>query len=111
MTKSEKEEKVRGAGKVAFWAHKDSIERMLEAKHTVMAAYRAHKKEVDIEYQQFRRYVNELIRSKDENQGKKPGSTSVEPRNKKAVIRTRVPGQPAFVSSDTPRENLIKPKE
>lgn len=69
MTKSEKEEKARGAGKVAFWAHKDSIERMLEAKHTVMATFRAHKKEVNIEYAQFRRYVNELIRkTQDENQ-------------------------------------------
>lgn len=76
MTKSEKDERARGAGKVAFWAHKESIERMLEAKHTVMATFRAHKKQVDIEYAQFRRYVNELIRRKP----KEKSSAEPEPK-------------------------------
>jgi len=62
--KKAKKDVLRGAGKVAFWARKESIEKMLEAKHTLMATFLAHQKEVDIGYGQFRRYVNEFIRSK-----------------------------------------------
>lgn len=91
MTKTEKDE-ARGAGRVAFWAHRESIKKMLEDKHTVMATYRAHKKEVNIGHAQFRRYVNEFIRNKpdetkhpEEGNAKKPA-----PRKPAAAFKRNI---------------------
>lgn len=111
MTKEE-ERVARGAGKVAFWAHKESIKKMLDDKYTLTATYLAHKKDVNIKYQQFRRYVKEFIRSQPDGDS---GSAREEGKDikKAVVVRTREPGQPAFVSSDTPRDkdSLVKRKE
>ena len=110
MNKSRKDVP-RGAGRVAFWARKESIEKMLEAKHTLMATFLAHKKELNIEYGQFRRYVNKYI--KDKQNGDTDRATETEKgvtRKATTPVRTRTPDQPAFVSSPTPRDNLIHPK-
>lgn len=108
MTKEEERRK-RGDGKVAFWKHKESIKKMLDDKYTLTATYLAHKKDVNIKYQQFRRYVNEFIRSEPDGSS----GRAREEVKKAAVVRTREPGQPAFVSSDTPRDkdSLVKRKE
>lgn len=96
----------RGAGRVAFLAREKEIKEMIEAGHPTKNVYRKYGDKLNISYGQFARYVNKFIRRKpDENQGKKPAAPATKP------IRTREPGQPAFVSSDTPRDNLIKPKE
>jgi len=100
MTKEENRGK-RGAGKVAFWAHKESIKKMLDDKYTLTATHLAHKKDVNIKYQQFRRYVNELIRSKADGNTRIPTEKDTK---EKRPIKPREPGQPAFVSSDTPRD-------
>lgn len=80
----------RGAGKVAFWAHKESIGKMLEAKHTLMATFLAHKKEVNIEYAQFRRYVNEFIR-KPQNEDQSTPKVETKPKKEKGVKSQKEP--------------------
>ncbi|MEO9231650.1 MAG: hypothetical protein ABI216_22230 [Devosia sp.] len=57
-----KEYTPRGHGKVAFWAQKESIKKMLDEKHTVKATYLKHKDLVPIKIEQFRRYVKIFIR-------------------------------------------------
>lgn len=63
MTKTEKRG-VRGSGKVAFWARKESIKKMLDDKYSLMAIFLAHEKDIGISYGQFRIYVNEYIKEK-----------------------------------------------
>jgi hypothetical protein len=115
MTKTEKRG-VRGAGKVAFWARKESIGKMLEDKYSLIATFLAHEKELGIGYGQFRRYVDKFIKGKENDnkdrksvRGTDTGRDSQ--RTGSTPIRTRTPGQPAFVSSDTPRDDLVKPKK
>ena len=98
MTKTEKGGK-RGAGKVAFWARRESIKQMLDDKYTMTATFLAHKKELNIEYQQFRRYVKEYLSEPQEGkkkqaivkpEAKQKGKTTTEilnsPVNKEDII-------------------------
>lgn len=73
--------RIRGAGKVAFWARKESIEKMLEAKHTMKATFLAHEKDVGISYGQFRLYVNEFIKEKPTKK-KQPSELKIEEKIK-----------------------------
>lgn len=89
MTKKDERGK-RGAGKVAFWAHKESIKKMLDDKYTLTATYLEHKKDVDIKYQQFRRYVNEFIRGKPEEKPQaKPEPKTEKELSTSEYLRTR----------------------
>lgn len=95
-----------GTGKIAFLAREAAIREKIEAGYTVAMLHDEYKNEIEIEYGQFLNYVNRYIRSKpDESKGAKPATPVAR------AVRTREPGQPAFVSSDTPRDNLVKPKE
>lgn len=93
MTKEENRGK-RGEGKVAFWAHKASIKKMLDDKYTVTATHLAHKKDVNIKYQQFRRYVNELIRS-DSTKEKTPERNEA----KKEDVAAKIKSDPNYVAN------------
>ena len=98
---------MRGAGRVGFLARQEEIKKMYEAGHPLLSIYQQYEKDMSISYSQFVKYVHKFIRSKPNgNEGKK----SI-PAPETTPVRTRAPGQPAFVSSDTPRDNLIKPKK
>jgi hypothetical protein len=102
---------IRGAGRVGFLARQEGIKTMLEAGHPLLAIYQQYEKDMSISYSQFVKYVNKFIRSKPS--GNNDRATEKGKDTKKATpIRTRVE-QPAFVSSDTPRDrdSLVKRKE
>ena len=90
-----------GAGRVAFLARKDAIKERIDAGRTVMSVYREYQKQVGISYSQFDRYVNKFIRSKEDGSTRNP---TEEGTKEKRPTRAREPGQPAFVSADTPRD-------
>lgn len=107
--KSSKEKRL-GAGRVAFLARIEIFKEKILAGHTIASVFEEHEKELGIGYKQFVNYVNRYIRSKpDANSGR----AREEGIKKTVVVRTREPGQPAFVSSDTPRDkdSLVKRKE
>jgi hypothetical protein len=89
MTKTEKRG-VRGSGKVAFWARKESIKKMLDDKYSLMATFLAHEKDVGISYGQFRIYVNEYIKGEVKNE--------IKPEQTKGTIR-----KPIEPNDDRPR--------
>lgn len=102
MTEEEKAD-YRGAGLVAFWARKEEIKEMIDAKHTKRNVYRRYGAAMNISYEQFARYVNKYI--KDIQHGDNDRAADKGKDIKKATpIRARTPDQPAFVSSDTPRD-------
>lgn len=102
----------RGAGRVAFLARQKEIKEMVDAGHPLRNVYRKYGDKLNISYGQFARYVNKFIRSKPH--GNTDRATGETEKGVKAATpaRTRVPGQPAFVSSDTPRDkdSLLKGK-
>lgn len=53
---------VRGAGRVAFLARRDDIQKLLDAGHTLRAIYKMHGAGLNISYSQFARYVSRYIR-------------------------------------------------
>ena len=94
-----------GSGRVAFLARKEEIKTKIEAGYTMVSVYEEYEKQLGISYGQFVNYINKFIRSKpDESQGTKPAAPVTKP------IRARTPDQPAFISSPTPRDDLIHPK-
>jgi hypothetical protein len=102
------EKKRLGTGKIAFLARVDAIREKINAGHTVAMLHDEYKKEIGINYGQFLNYVNRYIRRKPD------GNSNATEKGKdiKATtpVRVRTPDQPAFVSSPTPRDNLIHPK-
>ncbi len=94
---------VRGAGRVAFLARQEGIKKMTEEGHPLLSIYQKYEGDLNISYSQFVRYVGRYIKGEVKNEPK--------PKQAKASpIRTRTPDQPAFVSSATPRDDLIHPK-
>lgn len=105
MTKTIKHA-VRGAGRVGFLARQEGIKKMVEAGHPLLTVYQEYEKDLSISYSQFVKYIHKYIRRKsDGNEGKK-----ITPAKETTPIRTRTSDQPAFVSSPTPRDDLIHPK-
>lgn len=106
------EKKRIGTGRVAFLARVDAIREKIKAGHTVAMLHDEYKKEIGIEYGQFLNYVNRYIRRKQDG-GSDRAAEKGKDIKKTSPIRAREPGQPAFVSSDTPRDrdSLIKRKE
>ncbi len=105
MTETEKRG-IRGSGRVAFWARRESIKKMLDDKYSLMATFLAHEKEVGISYGQFRLYVHKYIRSNNDNStgnNRETDRRRDSASKKKPQVRTRSPDEPAFVSSDEPR--------
>ena len=90
-----------GTGRVAFLARKDEIKARIEAGYTMVAVYEEHQKELGISYGQFVNYVNKYI--KDKQHGN-VGSATEKGKDAKEKRPIREPGQPAFISSDTPRD-------
>ena len=103
-----------GAGRVAFLARKEAIKTEIETGRTVKSVYREHQAQLGIGYVQFLKYVNQFIKGKNENSKQKSVHATDEARERPSAehkpIRTRAPGEPAFVSSVTPRDDLIHPK-
>lgn len=93
----------KGAGRVAFLAHLDGIKKMIEAGHPLVSVFEEYESKLSIKSGQFGKYVRKYIKGEVRNEPK--------PKQAKAApIRTRAPDQPAFVSSPTPRDDLIHPK-
>lgn len=101
-----------GAGRVAFLARIEIFKEKIIAGHTIASVFEEHEKELGgIGYKQFVNYVNKFIRSK--SSGDNDRAAAEKDSKEKRPIRTREPGQAAFISSDTPRDraSLVKRKE
>lgn len=102
---------VRGSGRVSFLARLDAIKKMIEEGHPLLSIYQEYEKDFGFSYSQFVKYVHKFIRSKQN------ASTELTIRETEKVTnkepkhaRTRTPDEPAFISSPTPRDDLIHPK-
>ncbi|HEU4854381.1 MAG TPA: TraK family protein [Nitrosospira sp.] len=71
--------KFRGAGRVAFLARKEGIQKMIEEGYPNLVIYEKYGDELKISYSQFARYIRKFFVSKE----KKPDSPAKE---KKKVI-------------------------
>jgi hypothetical protein len=104
------EKKRLGTGRVAFLARADAIREKIKAGHTVAMLHDEYKNEMGINYGQFLNYVNRYIRRKQDGDNDRATEKDIK---KSTPARTKTPDQPAFVSSDTPRdrESLIGRKK
>jgi hypothetical protein len=101
----------KGSGKVAFMAHLEGIKKMLDAGHPMISVFEEYEKKLSIKSGQFGKYVRKHIRNENgdtnraiEEKGKNAARKETRP------VRPRTSDQPAFVSSPTPRDDLIHPK-
>ena len=102
----------KGSGRVAFLAHLEGIKKMIDAGHPLVSVFEEYEKKLSIKSGQFGKYVKKYIRNKrDENNDRT--AAKGQGTKEKRPVRTREPGQQAFVSSDTPRDrdSLIGRKE
>lgn len=74
--KKKTESSFRGAGRVSFLARKDRIKKMVDEGYPWTVIYEEYKKELNISYGQFTRYVNKYIRSKPHGAEEKPREQS-----------------------------------
>lgn len=71
--------KTRGTGRVAVFARKEEIQKLIEQGYPLIQIYEKYEDKLTIGYAQFVRYLNQYIRSKpDENEGKPEGIEGVE---------------------------------
>jgi hypothetical protein len=93
----------KGTGRVAFLAHLDEIKKMIEAGHPLVSVFEEYESKLSIKSGQFGKYVRKYIRSKTNGNTDRAAEKGKDIK-KAAPIRAREPGQPAFVSSDIPRD-------
>ena len=101
---------IRGAGRVGFLARQEDIKKMVEAGHPLLSIYQKYEKDMSIKYSQFVKYIHKFIRSKPSGNIDSPTGKEAAGIKEKRPVRIRTADQPAFVSSPTPRDNLIHPK-
>jgi len=78
--KKEIRKNFRGAGRVAFLARKDSIQKMMREGYPALVIHEKYKDELGISYSQFLRYVKTyFVSGKDEERKAIPAQDEKEP--------------------------------
>lgn len=93
----------RGAGRTAFFKHREVVQRQINEGQSVIAIYEPLADALGITYAQFARYVNEFI-----DKPSKSGRNVPEPFNSTSSDKTPGPTVPNFTKgARSPREEAL----